>query len=74
MIGTSTNDLMDIIENARAAGAVILVTYDEDAKLFEGRDIIESVQVIGGMKGIGPFPMPPLYAAETIRRVMAEAA
>lgn len=68
---TSTEELNSLIEAARNNGAVILVTYDADARMFEGRDIIETVQVVGGVKGVGPYPMPAITAAERLRQIAA---
>lgn len=63
---TSTQELNSLIEKARAAGATVNVTHDAAAKSEEGRDIIETVQVIG-LRGCGPHPMSPISAAERLR-------
>jgi len=63
MIGN--DQLLAMIEAARNDGITILVTMDEDAKIFEGRDLIETVQILG-LKGCGPLPMPCITAAERL--------
>lgn len=67
-MATCTAELDTLIARARAAGATVTVTYDLAAKLDEGRDIIETVQVVG--LGIGPHPMSALGAAERLREAL----
>lgn len=64
------NTIANLIAKARATGATVLVTYDASMKAAEGRDIIETVQVIG-LKGCGPFPMCELAATERLSEVLA---
>jgi hypothetical protein len=59
--------LHELIEDARRLGATITFTLDADAREREGRSIIETVTVHSGAPGIGPFPMPAITAAETLR-------
>lgn len=66
---TSNNELSELIKAARIAGATVLITYDDNSMIFEGREIIDTVQVIG-IKGCGPFPMPAIAACERLRQVM----
>lgn len=64
---TDTQELNDLITSARARGAVVIVKYDDDLLAKEGRLVHESIQV-SGLAGVGPYPMSPLSAAETLRR------
>lgn len=64
------HNLSELILKARRAGVTVMVTYDETAALIEGREIIESVSVIG-LKGCGPFPMPALAASERMSELLA---
>lgn len=66
---TSTQELRALIAKAEARGATITVTKCAWAEL-EGRDVIESVQV-AGLRGVGPFPMGAVAAAERLRQVLA---
>lgn len=63
-------NLTDLIGKARENGATVLVTYDQDARISEGREIIETVAVIG-LRGCGPFPMPALSATERLSELLA---
>lgn len=63
---TGTRELDDLITSARARGAMVTVTCDENAQCDEGRRIYETIQV-SGLAGVGPYPMSPLGAAETLR-------
>lgn len=65
---TDNKELHALVAKAHKAGADVLVTYDQAAWINEGRKIIATVQV-RGMKGIGPHPMPAIYAAERLRSV-----
>jgi hypothetical protein len=64
------HNISELIVKARGLGATVLVTYDEDAKRYEGRLIIDSVQVIG-LKGCGPFTMGSHYAGERLGELLA---
>ena len=64
------NTIANLITKARSAGATVLVTYDASMKIAEGRDIIETVQVLG-LRGCGPFPMGELSAVERLNEVLA---
>lgn len=63
---TDTQELDDLVSRARYLGATVAVTYDADAMMLEGRRIYETIQV-SGLPGVGPFPMSPISAAETLR-------
>lgn len=60
-----------IIRKARQHGATVTVTYDEDARREEGREIIESVAV-ANLPGVGPHPMGPIGAYEAISAALAK--
>jgi ribosomal protein S10 len=64
------NDINALIEAARAKGATVLVSYDDEALRQEGRNIIETVTVIG-LRGVGPLPMPEIAARERLMEVLA---
>lgn len=66
---TTQKEIIDLIEKARSLGATVNVTYSEKAKLEEGRDIIQTVQ-ISGLRGCGPHPMAPIAAAEILRTLV----
>jgi hypothetical protein len=65
---TNNKELHALVTRACDAGANVLVTYDHAARISEGRKIIATVQV-QGVKGIGPYPMPAIRAAERLRDV-----
>lgn len=67
---TDTKELNTLINQAEALGAVVTVTYDQDALIDEGRHIHETIQVTG-LAGIGPYPMSPIAAAESLRRALS---
>jgi hypothetical protein len=69
---TDTQELDDLITSARARGAIVTVVYDADVFVAEGRRIHESIQVTG-LPGVGPYPMSPISAAETLRRALHKA-
>lgn len=69
---TNTAELLSLIHQARALGADAFITWDSEAKRTEGRDIIVRVTVTGA-KGIGPYPMAPIAAAERLREFVARA-
>jgi hypothetical protein len=58
--------LRDLIELARRAGATMVVTYDQEARAKEGREIIETVTVHDGIPGIGNKPMSGFAAFERL--------
>jgi len=62
---SAQDELMAMIRKAQAKGLnVVNIEFDAAAEVFEGRFIIESVQVAS--KGFGPFPMPHITARERI--------
>lgn len=67
---TDEKELRQLIQDIRDRGAIVTVTLDEAARLQEGRELIDSVQ-IEGVKGIGPHPMSPVAAAEAMREALA---
>ena len=67
---TSNHELLELIAKARHMGAIVNVTHDQVAHIVEGREVIDSVQVIG-LKGCGPHAMPPIAAAERLRELTA---
>lgn len=67
---TSEKEIYALIERARLAGAVVTVTHGDDANAHDSRGFVSSVTVTG-MRGVGPFPMPPLCAAERLRDALA---
>jgi hypothetical protein len=69
----SNSELLNLIEALRIHGAEITVTMDEEARASEGRDLIATVTV-AGVRGIGPYPMAPIAAAEAMRAALASIA
>lgn len=70
-MSVSHKEMLQLIGDARARGAVITVTNNDERALFEGRDIIDTVQ-IANFRGIGPHPMGALSAAERLREALYE--
>ena len=66
------NDINALIEAARAKGATVLVSYDDEALRQEGRNIIETVTVIG-LRGVGP-QMPAVLARHGVDQPAEHAA
>lgn len=64
---TDTYELDELITRARTLGAAVTVEYDADILAKEGRRIHQTIQV-SGLAGVGPYPMSPISAAETLRR------
>jgi hypothetical protein len=64
---TSEKELRELVEKARCMGALVEVAHDAHATATEGRQVIDMVRVVG-VKGIGPFPMPAIAAAEALRQ------
>lgn len=64
---TDEKELGELIERARAAGAIVNVTYVES----DGRKLVESVRV-HGLSGVGPYAMSPLSAAERLREALGK--
>jgi hypothetical protein len=64
---TDTNELNDLIAGARARGATVIVEYDAELLASEGRRVHQTIRV-SGLEGVGPYPMSPISAAETLRR------
>jgi hypothetical protein len=69
---TDNAELLNLIEGLRLRGAEITVTMDEEAKA-EGRELVATVTV-SGVRGIGPYPMAPIAAAEAMRAALASIA
>ncbi len=67
----SNNELLDLIERIRAEGATVVV--EQSRPDGEGRYLVETVTV-AGVRGIGPYPMGPIAAAEAIRAALARIA
>lgn len=64
---TDTYELDSLIIRARSLGATVVIEYDAGALAKEGRQIYQTIQV-SGLAGVGPYPMSPISAAETLRR------
>ena len=65
---TNDAEIEALAERARKMGAAVTILRKpefEDGRPT-GRNPIESVQV-AGLKGVGPFPMSPIAAAERLR-------
>ena len=60
---TNNEELKKLIAAVTAKGANVHLTHYDDE--------ISSVQILG-MKGVGPFPMPVVQAAERMREIVAE--
>lgn len=69
---TDTNELDRLVSTARYFGATVTVVYDDDAFKTEGRRVYETIQV-SGLAGVGPYPMSPISAAETLRPALHRA-
>ena len=65
---TCKKELQELATWAESRGAVVIINekMENDGALY-----IDSLQVIG-LKGCGPCPMSPIYAAETLRRLRYE--
>lgn len=63
---TNTQELDDLIIQARSLGAIVTITYDANALATEGRQVHRSIQV-SNYPGVGPCPMSPISAAEALR-------
>ncbi len=68
----SNNELQALCDLAKRSGAQLTITHDARALNEEGRTIIESVQVVSGVPGIGPHPMSAIFATEALRRAKHE--
>lgn len=66
---TSNDELRALIEQLREHGASVALTYDEELRASEGREVIATVTV-SGVRGIGPEPMSPISAAERMREAI----
>lgn len=69
---TSDKEIEALALRARHLGATVTITRTreiEDGRPT-GRNPIDTVQV-AGLKGVGPFPMSPIAAAERLREVLA---
>lgn len=69
-MSTCSKELRALISKAETMGAIVLVNYDMNALIGEGRSIITDVQ-ISGLNGCGPFPMSAIAAAERLRELTA---
>lgn len=67
---TTQKEIRNLIARAEARGAVVTVQIDEGALEAEGREIIDTVQVVG-LKGVGSHPMSLISAAERLREALA---
>jgi len=67
---TSTKELNELIAKIEAKGGKVVVWWDAEAEILEGRKIHQSIAVTG-LKGCGPRPMSPIYAAEKMRALLA---
>lgn len=65
-MSTDTRELELLIRRVKDKGGVVTVTYEAND---EGRTLFDTIQITG-MKGIGPYPMTPIAAAEAMRRVV----
>lgn len=63
----SDQELRELVNKARTNGLEIEVEIDKGLERDEGRKVIGSVRVITRGQGIGPYPMPPIAAAERLR-------
>ena len=63
-------ELRDIIFRAEVHGAVISVEIDKEMKEAEGREVIDRVTV--DWAGVGPYPMSPIAAAESLSRALSD--
>lgn len=70
---TGTEDLNGLMAKAESLGAKCYARIDGTAFAKEGRTIIASVRVEGA-RGIGPFRMSPVAAAEALRNFIATSA
>jgi hypothetical protein len=69
---TDNKELIELISQVeRYTKGVVTVTYDNNAMSEQGRTIIDTVQITG-VKGVGPFPMSPIAAAERMRSIVHE--
>lgn len=66
----SNSELRELIREAQEEGALVSVTNDTQALREEGRDLVLTVTVCNWWRGIGPFPMSPISAAERLRAAL----
>lgn len=70
---TNTDEILALADRMAKAGASVLIEFDAHARTTEGRMIVNTVQITDA-KGIGPYPMSPIGAAERMRAFLAAAA
>lgn len=66
----SMEELRILIDKARDKGAAVIVSFDKKAQESEGREIVNTVQVLG-LEGCGSYPMTAIAAAERLRELTA---
>lgn len=66
-MSTDNQELELLIRLIEDKGGIVTVTYEPND---EGRKLFGTIQ-ISGIKGIGPYPMAPIAAAERMRAVLA---
>lgn len=62
--------LTTLITQIEARGAHVLIQYDADALIYEGREVIKSV-CIRGLPGVWPLPLDPARAVEYMAYILA---
>ena len=67
---TSTKELNELIARIKAKGGKVVVEWDAEAEILEGRKIHKRITVTN-LKGCGSCPMSPVYAAEKMRDLLA---
>lgn len=68
----SNSELHALCDLAKRSGAQLTITHDERALKEEGRMIIDTVQIVSGVPGIGPYPMSAIFATEALRKAKHE--
>jgi hypothetical protein len=63
----TTDELVDLVELAELLGARIRIEW----KRSPGGAMVPDRITVRHLPGIGPFPMPPIAAAEAIRAAIA---
>ena len=66
---TSTKELNELMTKIEAKGGKVVVEWDTEAEILEGRKIYKRITVTN-LKGCGSFPMSPIYAAEKMRDLL----
>lgn len=72
---TDDKEIEALVAKARAMGATVTILrqLEREAGRLTGRNPIQTVQV-AGLKGVGPYPMSPIAAAERLRKATRAAA